>query len=192
MTIVTAPHPALRQTAKSITDVDKKLHDFVTNIGQTLKTNKRRGVGLAAPQVEKQWRLFVTNLTTDGDRDEAERQLKVYINPRIVAHSHQKEIGGTPDDTPLEGCLSIPSIYGPVPRYFWVEVEFEKISGDKLISAKEKLEDFPARLAQHEIDHLDGVLFTDYTLRYDLPLYQDNPDTEKLEKFSDRSMIEMF
>jgi peptide deformylase len=195
MDIVFAPHPALRQKAQPITKVDKKLMTFIKDISHTLMTNERRGVGLAAPQVDKQWRMFITYLSPNEDRDDEDdehsRILNIYLNPRIVKTSLTKELGGTEESRPLEGCLSIPKLYGPVPRYQWVEVEYEKIQGDQLVSSKKMFTDFAARLAQHEIDHLDGILFTDYTLELDLPLYREN-NQGKLKELDDRTIVEMF
>jgi peptide deformylase len=195
MQIIHAPHPSLRQVAKPITTVDKKLLSFINEISSTLVNNERRGVGLAAPQVDKSWRLFLTYLSPNDDRGEEDestpRLLNVFINPRIVKTSPQKELGGTEESRPLEGCLSIPAIYGPVPRFDWVEVEYEMIQGDKLVSAKKKFTEFAARVAQHEIDHLDGILFTDYCLEFDLPIYKENKQG-KLKEIDDRSLMELF
>lgn len=195
MQIVHAPHPSLREVAKPITAVDKKLLNFINEISSTLVHNERRGVGLAAPQVDKSWRLFLTYLSPTDDRGEEDestpRLLNVFINPRIVKTSLKKELGGTEESRPLEGCLSIPTIYGPVPRFDWVEVEYEKIQNDQLVSARKKFADFAARVAQHEIDHLDGILFTDYCLELGLPLYQENKQG-KLKEIDDVSLIELF
>jgi peptide deformylase len=109
-----------------------------------------------------------------------------------VGHSPKLELGGTENDTPLEGCLSIPGIWGPVPRYSWIEIGFETPEKGTLVTKKQRFEAFPARLVQHELDHLDGILFTDYSLKYDLPLYTDNPTTGKLDEIEDRSIFEIF
>lgn len=198
MQIVRAPHPALRQVAKPITTVDKKLTTFIRDISTTLETNERRGVGLAAPQVNKQWRMFITYMSANDERGEEDedgheppRTLNIYLNPRIVKASLKKELGGSEESRPLEGCLSIPTLYGPVPRHSWVEVEYELVKGDQLVTAQKKFVDFAARVAQHEIDHLDGILFTDYCLELDLPIYKENKQG-KLVEIDDRSLVELF
>jgi peptide deformylase len=192
MKIVIAPHNALRQVAEPITQVDKKLHTFIEDISGTLIHNDRKGVGLAAPQVNKQWRMFVTYLAPGEKRNEdQDRQLSIYLNPRITKTSKQVELGGTEKSRPLEGCLSIPKIYGPVPRYSWIEIEYEYIKGDSLARSSKRFKGFPARLAQHEIDHLDGILFTDYCLELDLPIYHEDAAGDLID-IEDRTIIEMF
>jgi peptide deformylase len=69
-----------------------------------------------------------------------------------------------------------------VPRWPWIEVEFQELIQDELVEKKERFEWFAARVMQHEIDHLDGILFTDYSLEYDLPVYQEDPETEKMHR----------
>lgn len=195
LTIIAAPHPSLRSDAKAITHVDKKVYEFVRRLETTLKESSRRGVGLAAPQVDKPWRVFATYIGDDGeDRDPARRQLKHYLNPRITRHSASLTLGDDPEQPLLEGCLSIPSLYGPVPRFEWIEIEYQSLGDDALVERKARFTDFMARLVQHEIDHLNGILFTDYVLEYDFPLYRENPDTGKLKEMSDkdRSVIELF
>lgn len=194
MNIIFAPHPALRQVAKPITQVDKKLFSFIEDFSSTLINNERKGVGLAAPQVDKSWRMFITYLSPGEERDETDtipRHLDIYLNPRIVKTSAQKELGGTEDSRPLEGCLSIPKLYGPVPRYPWIDIEYETIHGDQLVSAKRHFSGFAARVAQHEIDHLDGILFTDHSLELDLPIFQENSQG-KLKEISNYEIVEMF
>ena len=198
MKIVTVPHPALRKEAKEVTTYDKKIQQVVKNLGQTLLTGSERGVGLSSPQIDTQWRIYVTKkvfaLPKDASAAEkkaVQKDVAVFINPRITKTSKKHDLGKDETGTPLEGCLSIPGIYGPVPRFEWVEIEFERPENDTLVSDKLTLHDFSARLAQHEIDHLDGILFTDYTLEYNLPLYQEN-EQDELEKITDTRFIESF
>lgn len=194
MQIVFAPHPALRQVAKPITQVDKKLFSFIEDISSTLINNERKGVGLAAPQVDKSWRMFITYLSPGEERDETNstpRHLDIFLNPRIVKTSTQKELGGTEDSRPLEGCLSIPKLYGPVPRYSWIDIEYETVKGDQLVSAKRHFSGFAARVAQHEIDHLDGILFTDHSLELELPIFQENSQG-KLKEITNYEIVEIF
>lgn len=176
MKIITIPHKTLRKTADPVKKVDKKLVKFVKDLQDTLgKTRNPQGVGLAATQVNSLQRIFASNV---------DKQMRAYINPAIVNHSKEVVLGPKKKDNYLEGCLSIPFIYGPVPRYEWVELEFYTIDEDKkeLVKTVEKFEDYYARVIQHELDHLDGALFIDYTLRFDLPLYQENKKTKKLEE----------
>ena len=194
MNIITAPHPTLRTPAQEITHVDKKVLQFMEDLKATLLSHtKPRGVGLAAPQVDKKWRAFVTNLITPENRSQSPaKRARVYLNPVIVKHSAEVTFGLDEDDNPtLEGCLSIPKLWGPVPRFEWVDLEFQEIQGDHLVSAKMRVDNFAARVIQHEVDHLNGVLFTDYSLEYDLPIYHENPTTKRFEEIPDRKILEI-
>lgn len=188
MQIITVPHPSLRAVAEPVTQVDVKLHTFLKKLGATLEnTRKPQGVGLAAPQVDKRWRIFTTRLHATGER-EKQPQLRYFINPTIVDASQNLTLGANPDDPDLEGCLSIPGLYGPVPRAEWVELEYQEVLGDTLHTNRERFEQFAARLVQHELDHLDGILYTDHSLKYDLPVYRENTTTKRFEEV-DRELI---
>ncbi len=179
--IVHIPHPSLREVAAPIATVDAKLLALTKTLDESLKaTRNPRGVGLAAPQIAVGKRIFATQL--DGE-------IQLYINPKIIDHSEEKIMGEKDAEPHLEGCLSIPKIYGPVPRFEWVELEYEEIIADKLVAKKQRLSDFPARVAQHELDHLDGILFIDYSLSLGLPIYSENPETEKLELLEPEMLI---
>jgi peptide deformylase len=178
--IITIPHPTLRQKAYPVQEVDKKLIQFVDNLAQTLdETRNPRGVGLAGPQVDKLWRVFAMNLST----------LTTYINPVIVNTSSDQVFGDNADDPDLEGCLSIPHLYGAVPRWQWVELEYSVIEGNTLVAKSERFEGFPARVVQHEVDHLDGILFIDHCLKYQLPIYQHLSSKRDMEEI-DPSLLE--
>lgn len=188
MKIITVPHPTLRQQASPIQIVDKKIVSFLQALEKTLrdKTNPK-GVGLAAPQVNTQLRAFAVDLSGK----EHEQKLKVFLNPVITNHSFNKSLGEDSKVPTLEGCLSIPKLYGPVPRWEWIEAEFDEIENGELHRKKGKFEWYIARVFQHELDHLEGVLFTDYSLQYDLPVYQENK-SDQLEELIDRSILEVF
>jgi peptide deformylase len=106
------------------------------------------GVGLAAPQVHEGLRLFVALLEEEPD---ATTRATVIINPEIAPHASVREEG-------WEGCLSIPDIRGLVSRFTDITVKALDRDGRAI---QLRLKDFPARVAQHETDHLDGVLFLD-------------------------------
>jgi peptide deformylase len=188
--IITVPHPSLRTVADPITVVDKKLKQLLRDLGKTLiETADPPGVGLAAPQVAVKRRLFATYLPEDESKD-SPQHLRVIINPSILDFSDKVIFGPKKDEQRLEGCLSIPHIYGPVPRWQWVEYAFQELVEDELVERRERFADFDARVMQHEYDHLDGILFTDYALKYDLPIFKENPKTEKMEEI-DKSVLEL-
>jgi peptide deformylase len=142
-------HPVLRERARPLDKSDIKsaaLQKLVDDMIDTM--HEYHGVGLAAPQVHEGLRLFVALLDEDPD---AKSEAVVIVNPEIVPNGSAMEEG-------WEGCLSIPDIRGMVPRYTDVMVRALDRSGRPI---ELTLKNFPARVAQHETDHLDGVLFFD-------------------------------
>src|SRR4051794_25362549 len=145
MKIVHYPHPALRHAAKPLTCVDKKLHLHVGAMKELMY--EARGLGLAAPQVALPFQLLVMNIT--GDPNQRDRE-EVFINPVIV------ERKGSMDDE--EGCLSFPGLYQKVRRAKTIKVQAYNLKGELV---EKVVSDLEARAWQHEIDHLNGVLFID-------------------------------
>jgi peptide deformylase len=142
-------HPVLRRTARSISPGDLKDPMMQRLINDMIDTmHEYHGVGLAAPQIHEDLRLFVALLDDDPGADS---DAVVMVNPEIVQLSEEKAEG-------WEGCLSIPDIRGMVPRYTDIVVRALDRTGKKV---ELNLKGFPARVAQHETDHLDGVLFFD-------------------------------
>jgi len=141
LNIVTYPNPILRKKAALIKD--PLAIDVQALIPELIKTMYRdKGIGIAAPQVGKSIRLIALNIK-DGHL--------VLINPRIVSKSIRKELGE-------EGCLSVPGVFGMVKRHRKVKVEALDKEGKKTTIIGEGL---LARVLQHEIDHINGILFTD-------------------------------
>jgi len=174
MNIITVPHHTLRQIAKPITTIDKKVLTLLRGLGDTLeKKENPRGVGLAAPQIDELYRVFATFLPASGRREDENPLLRLFINPEVTDHSETLTFGPDPEEPILEGCLSIPSFYGPVPRFEWVEVKFQEVQHGNFITKSERFSEFHARVIQHEYDHLDGRLFIDYSIELDLPLYKE-------------------
>ncbi len=153
-------HPVLRQKARALDRVEIGSPSVQKLIDDMLETMEEyHGVGLAAPQVHTSLRLFVAVLHSgeDGDEDEQDARQMVIINPEITPIGSQ-----TAED--WEGCLSIPDIRGRVPRAAEIKVRAYDRSGGRIeITAR----DFPARVIQHETDHLDGVLFFDRMRTFD-------------------------
>ncbi len=142
MKVITYGNPVLRKKAKSIKSIDKDIVNLTDEMFKIMHTNVPQGIGLAAPQVGISIALFVYEL--DDERG-------VLINPKIL-EKKGKEIGE-------EGCLSVPGIFGPVARAEEIVVTALNLKGKKItINAK----GLKARVIQHEIDHLKGILFTDY------------------------------
>jgi len=144
-------HPVLRAKARALDKAEIRSAAIQKLIDDMLDTmSEYHGVGLAAPQVHEGVRLFVAALDS-GDDDEEESEAIAIINPEIT-------IVGSDVVEDWEGCLSIPDIRGRVPRAREIKVRALDRTGARIeLSAH----DFPARVIQHETDHLDGVLFFD-------------------------------
>jgi peptide deformylase len=142
--IVKYPHPALRHESKRLRRVDAELKKIVREMLDLMYQQK--GIGLAANQVDLPYRLFVLNL--EGDPNKGEEH--VFINPEISKRHGMVEAE--------EGCLSFPEIYAPVRRSEKVTLSAYNLEGQEL---NYELTGLFARAAQHEYDHLDGVLFID-------------------------------
>ena len=145
MKIVKYPHPALRTAAKPVTAIDKEVQLAAGRMLDLMYTAS--GLGLAAPQVTLGYQLIVMNFEGDPEKKEAEY---VAINPVVV------ESKGTVNDR--EGCLSFPGLYQNVRRAKSVTVQAYNLKGELY---EMTCSDLPARVWQHEIDHLNGVLFID-------------------------------
>lgn len=151
--IVTLPDEVLRKKARPVTQFDAELQTLIDNMIETMRA--ANGVGLAAPQIGQSLQMAVIESLpkTDDEGNEIEnsRELFVIVNPRIVWESRDVVDG-------IEGCLSIPGYLGEVERAFSVRVRAQDRHGKPL---KLRLKGWTARIFQHEIDHLKGVLFID-------------------------------
>lgn len=143
--IVQYPHPTLRHVSKPLVRVDQELRAIVRQMFELMY--EANGVGLAANQIDLPYRLFVANLKSDPDATEEEH---VFINP--VLSERKGMIEGE------EGCLSLPGVYGQVKRSEEVMLNAYNLAGEEV---NLKLENLFARVVQHEVDHLDGILFID-------------------------------
>jgi peptide deformylase len=190
MKIITIPHPSLREQASPVANpADLQFRKFLQSMKRTLqKTTNPRGVGLAGPQVDELYRVFLTDLQPDNPEEKTEPL--AFINPEIINHSPELTLGPDPEKPQLEGCLSMPTIYGPVPRYQWVEINYQTLQEDEVAEKKERFDGFHARVIQHEIDHLDGILFTDHSLKHGLPVYREGG--KELVEITDRSILELY
>jgi peptide deformylase len=149
--ILTVEHPdqlrVLRSKSKKLQKVTPKLAAFAQRMLETMRN--ANGVGLAAPQVGVLQRFFVAELPEDEESDQP-RQTYILFNPEIVK-AKGEQIG-------YEGCLSVPGYIGEVARHEQITI---KGLNEKGKPVRFKVDDYLARVFQHEIDHLDGTLFTD-------------------------------
>jgi peptide deformylase len=151
--IVTLPAPILRRKARPVTEFGAELQTLINDMIDTMRDAP--GVGLAAPQVDVPLRLIVVEYSEEDEDEDEDKEVppKLYVvaNPEITRFSSDDEIG-------TEGCLSIPGYAGDVERPLAITIKGLNRRGQPL---KLKAEGWLARIFQHEIDHLDGVLFID-------------------------------
>jgi len=146
--VVTNPAPVLRKKARKVSDFGTDLQRLIDDMVETMRAAP--GVGLAAPQVNIPLRVIVVEF---GDEEDEEAPAKLYslVNPEIIRPSTETEIN-------TEGCLSIPGFVGDVERPVAVTVKGLNRHGKPV---RVKAKGWLARIFQHEIDHLEGVLFID-------------------------------
>ena len=150
--IVTSPKPILRERAKKVRAFTPELKELIDNMIETMRDAP--GVGLAAPQVDSDQRVIVVEYSEDSQEPETPPKppkLYVVINPEIVRHSEETVTGN-------EACLSLPGYFGEVDRYQSVTVKGLNRRGKPF---RFKAKGWLARIFQHEIDHLNGVLYID-------------------------------
>jgi peptide deformylase len=145
MKIVHYPHPALRHATRPLTNIDNAIRRDAAEMLALMY--EAHGIGLAANQVFLPYQLFVMNDAADSEQRERER---VFINPVITERKGSVE--------GEEGCLSFPKLYQKVRRAKTIRVQAYNLQGQ---AVDEVFEEMPARVCQHEIDHLHGVLFID-------------------------------
>jgi peptide deformylase len=157
MKIIQAPNKILKKKSKLVEKIDHSILKLIEEMWQTLAGVK--GVGLAAPQIDKSVSLAIIGFEPTDEMLKKDPKLQqkvlpriVFINPKIVWNSQEKSIE-------KEGCLSCDKIEIDVPRFKKIHVEFKD---EKLKRKKIKARGYLARVIQHEIDHLNGVLITDY------------------------------
>ena len=146
--IITIGHPTLRQKARKVTRFGPELKKLIDDMVEIMRLAP--GVGLAAPQVNVPERVIVVELPAD-EEEGTPAKLYAFVNPEIVKASRNKEDG-------QEGCLSVPGYLGEVERHTEIVVRGQDACGKP---QRVKAYDYLARIFQHEIDHLDGVLFID-------------------------------
>ena len=147
--IITIPNPVLRRKAHPVTRFDPELQVLIDDMVDTMR--EAPGVGLAAPQVGISLRVIVVEYTTNEEDEEAPKKLFTLVNPEIKDSSSELLTG-------IEGCLSLPGLQGEVERSESVTLKAFNRHGSPV---RIKAQGWLARIFQHEIDHLDGIVFTD-------------------------------
>ena len=165
----TVPNPILRQKSKPISQIDqkiKKLAQKMINLIKNGSEGKRIGIGLSAIQVGKPIRLFVAY-------DKQVQKDLIFVNPEIIWKS-KKLISGIPDtENKYEGCLSVPGFLGSVKRHQSIKLKFQTLNGR---IQKRKFSGFLSTVIQHEMDHLNGILFVERVLKQKGKIYKFEKD----------------
>lgn len=187
--IVVTPNKILIDKAKPVTKFDTKLKQILKEMEETLRATKDPiGVGLAAPQVGLSLRIFQMKPTEKSG-------VSSYVNPVIEKVSEESEIphftnsekveSKKPESSKnklLEGCLSIPDIWGNVTRKKEVVLSWQDINGNKL---KQTFTGFPAIIVQHEVDHLNGILFTKHVMEQGEKLFKSHKNENGEDEFEE-------
>jgi len=174
--VLNAPNSILSQKSVPVKKIDKNLIEFVSGMKQALEKAKDPiGVGLAAPQVGENIRVFLAKPTLKS-------KIFVFINPHVVDKENLASQGDALQDRnenkkkrirKLEGCLSLKDIWGEVKRDSSITVEYTDEKGKKYTKT---FNGFMATIIQHEIDHLEGILFPRRVLEQNGTLYKSEKD----------------
>jgi len=174
--IVKAPSPVLSTTAKRVTKVDRAILNLIQEMELSLNAaSDPVGVGLAAPQIGKSLKLFIAKPTVKSP-------ISVFINPKITS---QKPLIGEKDGKKthkLEGCLSLVNVWGEVERSPEIVLEYLDETGK---FHKRKFTGFMATIIQHEVDHLNGILFPKRVLEQNGTLYQSSKNAKGEDEFEE-------
>ncbi|MCJ7804140.1 peptide deformylase [Patescibacteria group bacterium] len=177
--ILTVPNPLLRQKSKPVGKIDKKIKKIIVDLFDTVKNaSEPKGLGLSAIQIGHPLRIFVAK---------TKKKFEIFINPKITFSSKEtlKKVLKKEQQF-FEGCLSVPRIYGFVNRPYQIKPEWLDEKGQK------KSKDFKNRLSvclQHELDHLDGVLFIDRLLKQKGKIYQLKKNKKEEDLFEEVDLL---
>ena len=156
--VITLGHPTLRKIAREVKDpTAPEIQTFVAQLLASMRSFG--GVGIAAPQVNRRERIMII-ASAPGPFYPRAPKIKpvVLINPVLLKHSSKREKG-------WEGCGSFMGVRAKVSRFFWVDVTYTDMKGKQITR---RLEGFLARIFQHELDHLNGIMFIDHVSMKDL------------------------
>jgi peptide deformylase len=170
--IIQVPNSMLTTPAKTVPSFDKKLLSQIAEMKKILVSAKDpKGVGLAGPQVGFPYRMFLTKPTEKSD-------IRVFINPEILTLSKETTERIPQQEKKLEGCLSIPKIWGRVKRHQSLTLRYQNETGKV---QEEEFSGFLATIIQHETDHVNGILFTHRIIEQKGKFYQTAKDEDGKE-----------
>lgn len=166
--IVTVPAKILRKQCRRLTPADgMDLHALWQDMTETMEL--ARGVGLAAPQIDKGIRFLVAHDLQSGET-------RPFINPEIVAVSEDEEVLS-------EGCLSIPGLRGDISRHLGIIMRFQDL---EFREYEDEFQGFFARVLQHEVDHLNGILISDRAIN---GMVEDTDEDDEEDEDGDEATV---
>lgn len=178
--IITVPNPILRQKAKAVAKIDKKTLKIIKDLRDTLKAQEEpKGVGLSAPQIGQSRQICLV-------APPKAKEILTLINPQITWRAKEVSPATAEDKNPFEGCLSVPGLWGIVKRPKKVKVRYLNLQGKSQIKSFVGL---GAVAVQHEIDHLNGILFIDRILKQHGKLYKIEKNKEGKEELVEVKLV---
>ena len=180
--IIKVPNPILKKVSKPVDQVDDEIRGILDDMLDTMYDAP--GIGLAAIQIGIPLRMLVIDISSIGEKENNEKNPQFFINPEIIAPSNNLS-------SFEEGCLSVPGIWEEIERPDECIVKFLNRNGEK---EEKKCEGLMATVIQHEMDHLEGIVFVDHLsrLRRDLSIkksikFQKNPTKEnRLSRYDEQ------
>lgn len=176
--------PVLREQSVDVAEITDEIREFAERMIVTMRVNN--GQGLAAPQVGRNINLITLEVmgpdpdeappTSPGELALLNRMPLVMVNPKLTDFSNEKDVD-------VEGCLSLPKMSAPVERSTFVQITFQTLAGN---TESYRVGGMLGRCLQHEIDHLNGVLYIDRVNEEDLKLIQ--PQIDRLRKQTERNL----
>lgn len=169
--IVALPNLAIRNKSTAIVGFDENLRNLIADLIETseIQTDPP-ALGMAAPQIGIFKRAFVARIRN---------KFRPFVNPRITKASQE-------ETSLMEGCFSVRDLYGQVMRSSEIEIEYQDVFGKKVIG---KLKGLPAKIFQHELDHLNGVLFIDHVNSQNGKMFRPKKNKEGKEEFIEITSI---
>ncbi|MEX1052721.1 MAG: peptide deformylase [Patescibacteria group bacterium] len=168
MHILAAPNKLLTTKAQKVKKIDKVIKKLVADMIVCLeKQEDPQGVGLAAPQIGKSTSLFII-------KSSPKSEVEIFINPKVLKLFDKKgDKNKKANKKKLEGCLSIPRIWAPIKRKYGIILEFMNLEGKKM---EKEFTGYKSIILQHEIDHLNGILFTQRALEQKAQVFEEKGD----------------
>lgn len=172
--IITVPNKILKQKSKPVKKIDKKIKEIIKNLKDTVKdTSDPEGIGLSAVQINKLVRIFIAKINN---------HFEIFINPKITFSKKTLAQILPKKKLLFEGCLSVPKIYGFIDRPYQIQVEW-KNEKDKI--KKQTFKGKESICLQHEIDHLNGILFVEKVFGQNSKLYKLTRDEKDKDVFEE-------